>query len=139
MLSMLHNISVMFVEVLQALSLYRYWEFFISTHHGPMLSMYVCVWMVCSIWSGVEFNSAVNRPSVLCVMGVNEWMWIIILSFIGFVTYNSMCCAAFHLLFFSEWVRSCSRSGEDSQLSASENTFPLLVVFENWALHHFAH
>lgn len=52
-----------------------------------------------------------------------------------------MCCAAFHLLFFSEWVRSCSRSGEVSQLSASENKFPLrvVVVFENWALHHFAH
>lgn len=52
-----------------------------------------------------------------------------------------MCCAAFHLLFFSEWVRSCSRSDEVSQLSALENKFPLcvVVVFENWALHHFAH
>lgn len=44
-------------------------------------------------------------------------------------------------VFFSERVRSCSRSGEVSQLSASEKKCPLRVVevFENWALHHFAH
>lgn len=52
-----------------------------------------------------------------------------------------MCCASFPLLIFSEWVRSRSRFGEISQLSASEKKLPLHVVvhFENWALRNFEH